>query len=148
MAETEIISHLPGRLRFRGPSLHGPRYSEAIQAELRSWDDIIAVDGNPAAGSILVRYDKAQIPPEEMESRVAARFNTSTAPETSTSLPQANPVLSLRRINRPAKIGMLISLTASLLALSRGRKLHAVFGVMHLTFLAAHLLNHRNKLVQ
>lgn len=148
MAETEIISRLPGRLRLRGASLRGRSRSATIQAELQGWTGISTVDGNLAAGSILVRYDTAQIPPDVMEKRIADHFSTSTAPETSASLPMVNSVLSLRQINRPAKIGMLISLTASLLALTRGRKLHAAFGVMHLAFLAAHLLNHRNKLVQ
>ena len=154
MSEVMIVSSLPGRLRLRGGALRGSGRNQTIQTELRGCADIVAVEGNPASGSILLRYDATRVSCEEMGARVLARFQASAgavAPSPSPSpspSPETHPGFSLWRLNRPAKIGMLVSLTASLLALTRGAKLHAAFGVMHLSFLTIHLLNHKKKLVK
>lgn len=149
MTKSAIVSRLPGRLRLRDPSLRPPQDNEALRTELGGWDGMVAVEGNPATGSLLLCYDIAKIPAHEMEARVAARLNTHLGLDQ----PEAPAVaakerLTLRQMNRAAKIGMIGSLTGSLLALAVGKKLHAALGAMHVAFLMVHIANHRKKLLQ
>lgn len=147
MTKSAIVSRLPGRLRLRDPSLRPPQDNEALRTELGGWDGMVAVEGNPTTGSLLLRYDIAQIPPHEMEARVAARLNTHLDQPEAPAV-AAKERITLRQMNRAAKIGMIGSLTGTLLALAVGKKLHAALGAMHVAFLMVHIANHRKKLLQ
>jgi len=156
MSRSPIASRLPGRLRLRAPELRQRRFNEALVAEFSGWDAVLSVEGNGAAGSILLRYDASRVDPAVMEARVAARLGPPAGAgrsEASPEFPSETPGVPasgsvLWPLNRPAKIGMLASLTASMLALAVGKKPHAVLGALHLAFLMIHLANHRRKLLQ
>jgi hypothetical protein len=151
---------MPGRLRLRMPELRQRHFNEALVAEFSRWDGVLSVEGNVATGGILLLYDPGRADPASMEARVVARLGPSAgaarsgdspgvAPGVSSDMPSAPVAGSLLwPLNRPAKIGMLASLTASMLALTLGKKPHAVLGALHLAFLMIHLANHRRKLLQ
>jgi Heavy metal associated domain 2 len=164
MSGSPIASRLPGRLRLRTPELRQRRFNETLVAEFARWDGVLSVEGNVATGGILLRYDAGRVDPAGMEARVVARLDppasagrSEASPEVPPGVPSETPAAGsllwpagslLWPLNRPAKIGMLASLTASMLALTVGKKPHAVLGALHLAFLMIHLANHRRKLLQ
>lgn len=149
-----IASHLPGRLRVRHPELRVASRNQVVQDTLRGWDGVRSVTGNPATGGVLIQYDAARIPPEDMVARIRATLwppvsgNADGRAEIAEPIPVPTPIALSWRVNRAAKIGMLGSLSGTLLALAVGKKLHAAFGMAHLAFLAAHLTVHRKKLLR
>jgi hypothetical protein len=59
---TEIVHHVPGRLRLRSASLHGNvRASVAARRRLRHVDGVTAVTVNPCIGSLLIEYDRRRL---------------------------------------------------------------------------------------
>lgn len=155
VAAKPIASHIPGRLRLRHPSLRpAARNAEAVSL-VAAWDGIVSVEGKPRCGSIVVHYDPALIAPALIEARIGsvvapadeAELSEAGAPEVEAPS-GAGEGLSLWALNRPAKIGMLGSLAGTLLALTMGKKLHAMFGAFHVAFLVIHLANHRKKILQ
>lgn len=150
VAAKSIASHIPGRLRLRHPSLRpAVRNAEAVSL-VAAWDGVVSVEGKPRCGSVVVRYDPASIPPALIEARIGsmvAPAGGAEGPEAGASS-VAGEGFSLWRLNRPAKIGMLGSLAGTLLALTMGKKLHAMFGAFHVAFLLIHLANHRKKIAQ
>jgi hypothetical protein len=143
-----IASHLPGRLRLRHSSLRLPAANAATAAELAAWPGIVAAEGRPASGSVILRYDPEAVAPETVEGRVRALFRPDGDPVAAAAVAEADGGFSLWSLNRPAKLGMLGSLGGALLALSVGKKAHAVLGAMHVAFLLVHLANHRKKILQ
>ncbi|WP_146002705.1 hypothetical protein [Telmatospirillum siberiense] len=125
-----------------------------LESEFAAWDGVTSATGNPVTGSLLVIYDAARIVPAEMEARVAAAAapacGRGAGGEDGGRPPR--PVLSagslLRRLNRPAKIGMLGSLSLSLAALAMNKRLHAAAGGLYLAFLVLHLARHRESLTK
>lgn len=143
---TVIASHIPGRLRIRQAGLRPVAANAAAVAELGTWPGVMAVEGRPTSGSLILRYAPDILLPESVESRVRARFEPeASAPAASEA---ADGGLSLWSLNLPAKLGMLGSLGGALLALAVGKKAHAVLGAMHVAFLLVHLVNHRKKILQ
>lgn len=148
MTTSPIASRLPGRLRLRAPDLRSPLRNEALRAELAGWEGVISAEGNPVTGSILLRYEAAHVRPEDMEARVVKRFAELSGVTESQTPDEPPQGATLWEVNRYAKIGMLGSLTASLLALASGKRLHAAFGGLHLMFLMLHLARHRKRILQ
>ena len=63
----EIAHHLPGRVRLRSPSLKGAlRAGEEARRYLAQIEGVTSVTVNPCAGSLLLRYDPAVLPPEKV----------------------------------------------------------------------------------
>jgi hypothetical protein len=59
---TEIVHHVPGRLRLRSVSLYGNvRASVAARRRLRHVDGVTAVTVNPCIGSLLIEYDRRRL---------------------------------------------------------------------------------------
>ncbi|CAO3432934.1 hypothetical protein [Azospirillum doebereinerae] len=145
-----IVSHLPGRLRVRDSALRQASRNELLQATLRGWDGVLSVTGNPATGGVLIHYDPARLPSAEIETRVGATLRPPVSGGVNERAEDAKPLPAptVWRMNRAAKIGMLGSLSGTLLALAVGKRLHAAFGVAHLAFLAVHLTTHRKKLLR
>jgi len=150
MPDPWIASHLPGRLRLRHPTLRQASRNESLRTTLHGWDGVLSVTGNPATGSVLIHYDAVRLPPAEMEACVAAALRPPLSDDAGEAAARKAPPPSdtLWRMNRAAKIGMLGSLSGTLLALAVGKKLHAAFGAAHLAFLAVHLTAHRKKLLR
>ncbi|MDO8607415.1 MAG: hypothetical protein Q7R40_12835 [Phaeospirillum sp.] len=141
MSMTCIASHVPGRLRLRHPRLRSAVRNAEFVTVLAGWDGVTAAEGNPACGSIVLCYDLARMAPAVTEARIGAMFSVDEEASSEEGL-------SLWSLNRPAKIGMLTALAGTLIALSVGKKLHAVFGAVHVAFLLVHLANHRKKILQ
>lgn len=136
---------------MRAPELRQTRSNETACAEFGAWHGVVLVEGNPKTGSILLCYDVSRIQQQDMEARVAERLavllgGVPAEEEPELAVPQGGQ--TLWQMNRYAKIGMLGSLTGTLLALAVGKRLHAAFGGLHLAFLTVHLANHRNKLLK
>lgn len=136
----KVVSRLPGRLRIRGKLLRDAGRNQALADETSGWPGIRQVQGNPATGSLLIHYDPAILPPDQLEQRLIGQ----SAP---TPSPSATPSI-LKQANRPAKIGLLISMAVTLLALGSNKKLHAAAGAAHVAFLAVHLLHHRKRMLK
>lgn len=152
MSGTFIASHVAGRLRLRHPELRRTGRNAELATLLGGWEGVTGAEGKPACGSIVLRYDPARLSPAEAQARVAALFTGAEAADevdgTGDETVSQDDGLSLWSFNRPAKIGMLTALAGTLVALSVGKKLHAVFGALHVAFLLVHLANHRKKILQ
>lgn len=153
MPGAALVSRLPGRVRLRHACLRPAARNHALRDELAEWEGVVLVEGNPATGSLLIHYDVARVAASVMEARLGARMAALTAPPPAAApapapaRPVAASAPTLRRLNRAAKVGMLVSLSGTLAALSMGKKLHAAFGVLHLAFLLVHLANHRKRVL-
>jgi hypothetical protein len=61
----QTIHSLPGRVRFRIPSLiDAPSQAEGLQDRLRTLDGVARVDANPTSGSVLIEYRESVVRPE------------------------------------------------------------------------------------
>lgn len=144
-----IVSHVPGRLRLRRAELRAPAANAAATAVLSAWEGVLSAEGKPACAGVVLRYDPALVAPAELEERLTVLFPPpEPAPVSKAERGGAGGVWSLKKLNRPAKIGSLAALAGSLLALSAGKSLHAALGIAHVAFLAVHLANHRKKILQ
>lgn len=141
--KSPITSRLPGRLRLRSQDLRRKRRNETLCQELRGWDGVVSVEGNPNTGGVLLCYDAGQVDPAVMEARILECLGEKSAAAVENEAGQI-----LWRMNRYAKLGMMGSLTGTLLALAVGKKLHAALGAAHLAFLLVHVANHRKKLLK
>ncbi|OGS91248.1 MAG: hypothetical protein A2Z95_01965 [Gallionellales bacterium GWA2_60_18] len=154
-----IASSLPGRLRLRAPALCNAAKLEALRAIVARWRDVLAVETNPQAGSLLVRYDAARLDRARFEARAVAAAEKALgvnakgsvkAVADETAAPSHRHGGTQRvRANRWAKRGMLASLAVSLLLAGLGRKRwHALAGGLFLHALAAHLWVHRRRILK
>jgi hypothetical protein len=129
---------------------------DALSDRLRAFVD---VEGDPTIGSLLLRYDPADI---AMEARIRAEVDTvwlamQPSAEVNRNEGRADPVSppsdvvarrlpsrvhTRARINRAAKVGALAGLTASLAALGVSRKLHAQIGVFAAAMILTHVAMH------
>lgn len=147
-----IASAVPGRVRLRHPGLRRPECHRALIERVAALDGLRVADANAAVGSLLVLYDPAGLSPPAVEAAVAAAaaavLGTSAPPGVAPAPPQRARRSSTWSANRVAKIGMLTSMTATLAALTVGRRLHAGAGVVFLAFMLVHIAQHRRRLFQ
>ncbi|UYO56121.1 hypothetical protein [Rhodopseudomonas palustris] len=150
-----FVSVLPGRIRLRHRMLRDRSRYAALDARLRT---LVAVDGDPAVGSFLLRYDPADTAMEaRIRAEVAAVWATmapAEPPESPTADPEAaatanDPIQRLRRraqtrstINRVAKLGALAGMAGTVAALGVSRKLHAQMGIVAIAATLTHLAVH------
>lgn len=148
---TAIVSSIPGRLRLRHPLLRRAQQSGDLAAKLRAIEGVLAVDLKPAAGSLLVHYDRTRCDCTWMETQVAAASQFGEDAEGASSQParRFSRRSSDREWNRLAKLGMIASLPVSLaLAAAGSKKLHAIAGGVFTLLLLVHLAVHRRHLVK
>ena len=160
MAESWIVSRLPGRLRLRHPSWRGAPALSALRDECLGWDGVLEAEANPASGSLLLRFDATRLPLAALEARLHDRLGpppgAARVPDRARDggmgragsgwadrLPQPSP-----QVNRVAKYGMLGSGALMLLALGVSTRLHAVAGGVYVALTLAHMLHHRRKLLR
>lgn len=159
MDEAKVVaSGLPGRLRLRHAVLRRPSVNAALVAEIGSWAGVTAVTGRAGTGGLLVVYNIDSVGQAEMETRATAlvlsHVPQAPAGEAPIGAPDEGEAggfdvwQTVGALNRPAKIGMLTTLGASMAALAVSRRVHAAFGGAYLGLLAVHLLNHRRRLVR
>jgi hypothetical protein len=139
-----IVSAVPGRLRLRDLALRDHQQLERLRCTIAAFDGVRSVDGNPKAGSLVVRYDVASLEPGRIEAQV----------EAAAAIELAKPATiggGSRRVqvNRYAKRGMLASLGVSmLLAAIRQKRWHAASGGLFLACLVVHLGVHRRHVLR
>ncbi|NEV76895.1 hypothetical protein DYI24_07540 [Rhodopseudomonas sp. BR0C11] len=143
-----FVSVLPGRIRLRHRMLRDRSRYAALDNKLRT---LVAVDGDPAIGSFLLRYDPADTAMEaRIRAEVAAVWATMAPVGTPDSPTAANdPIQRLRRraqtrstINRVAKVGALAGMAGTVATLGVSRKLHAQMGVVAIAATLTHLAVH------
>lgn len=141
---TRIVASIPGRIRLRDPALRQPAHLERLLSALGALPAALAVEGNLGAGSIVLRYDAARVPVEAMEAAVDQAADAEFARPRSAYKPSTRV-----RLNRYAKRGMLVTLSASLALAAVGQKRwHALTGGAFVACLAIHLAVHRRNLVR
>ena len=143
---------------MRGDGLRTRAGVSALCRRVEAWEGVVSVQGNPATGGVLLRYDPARIGAEAVEARLRQAFGAGEAPPAPVSAPAPAPApaptspslspLTRRKVNQLTKVGLLVSMAATLLALQQGKKLHALFGGLHLAFLLVHLVHHRSRLLR
>lgn len=152
-----IASSIPGRLRLRNHALRDPTRLAALRAGIMRWRNVAAVEANPKAGSLLIRYDARMLTRECCEARALAIVEKSLGKAHASKVGAGETVPQSRhrdgtsrvRANRWAKRGMLSSLAVSLLLAAAGTKRwHALTGVLFLHALAAHLWVHRRHILR
>lgn len=169
-----IIASIPGRLRLRAPGLRQRLRCDAAAERLRAIDGVVSVEPNPAAGSVLLRYDVsrqdiqameaaaaavvAAMLPEDGPERGAAERSGGGAAGAPGGGPRGKPGgepndgaadRAALRLNRYAKLAMLVSLPTSLaLAAAGAKKLHIATGSVFTLMLLVHLTTHRRRLLQ
>jgi hypothetical protein len=136
-----IVSSIPGRIRIRHKALASARRGGRLRDAFLALDGVARVETHTAASSLIVHYDAAAIPFEEMERAVseitAAGLEALRAGRDREAA-----------VNRYAKHGMLLSLAATFaLAARGGRRGHALSGCLFAACLGAHLYFHRGKIV-
>ena len=142
-----IAYHSPGRLRLRHCLW---REREALDAVIRAAGAIDGVDGlepNPKAGSLVILYDPARLPPSGLLAKLAPLLGEG---EAAAFEPRGAGLFALSALgpaaNRAAKIGMLATTGLTVAALGFSRRTHAAAGWAGLAFLAVHLVHHRRKM--
>lgn len=150
-----IASAVPGRIRLRHPALRRAECHRALVERVTALDGLRVAEANAAVGSLLVLYDPAGLAAPAAEAAVAAVAADvlgTQEPPGDAPAPAAPPRpirgSSTWSVNRVAKIGMLTSMTATLAALTVGRRLHAGAGVVFLAFMLVHIAQHRRRLFQ
>ena len=144
---TVFASVLPGRIRLRHPLLRDGARHAALSERLAA---LVAVEGNPRLGSLLLRFDPAD---SGMEARIRAEVAAALpAPEPAArpvphvgkriALPKSRKAAAKWEINRAAKIGAIVSMAISLAALGTSKKLHAQAGFVFVAMMLAHMAAH------
>ncbi len=141
---TRVAASIPGRIRVRDSGLRHAGRLARLRAAFLALEGVHAVEGNAAAGSIVVRYNAARVAPEDMEEAVERAVEAELARPAS-SVPPSRRV----RLNRAAKYGMLASLGTSLvLAAAGARRWHAATGLVFVACLGVHLGVHRRHILR
>lgn len=130
-----VVSRLPGRIRLRHPALRAPARHQDLAARL---ERLGTVTGNPAVGSLLVRFDPADSSVGPRIDAVLADMLPVAATTAAPAAPGGRRPLK-RDINRAAKIGALLSLALSLAALPASRRLHAQAGAVFVALTLLHI---------
>ncbi|MCW2318062.1 hypothetical protein M2322_003629 [Rhodoblastus acidophilus] len=148
MKQTSLFaSDLPGRIRLRHPMLRNRDAHARFHDRLR---ELAEVESNPAAGSLLLRFDPADAGLNaRIRAEIAALFGEaapSSAPPSAAPERRSNaPVLNARakwEINRVAKIGAIAAMAFSIAALRSSRKLHAQAGALSVFLMLVHVAIH------
>lgn len=144
-----IVSSLPGRIRLRDAGLRDARRLEELHRLLAVYRGVVGIEMNSKAGSVVVRYDLAQVEQMRIVTRIEAAARRVLGSERpAPPAPGSGGTLRVK-INRQAKRGMLGSLAVSLLLAAAGRKhWHALSGGLFVVFLTAHLWVHRRHLLR
>ncbi|MDQ7988355.1 MAG: hypothetical protein REI09_01865 [Candidatus Dactylopiibacterium sp.] len=143
-----IASSLPGRLRLRDPRVRTPEWLAATCRALEALPATLEVRANPAACSLLVRYDADRHAQAAFEADVLALVAAPAGVSAARGSAPGRKAWRLRA-NRYAKYGAIASLAVSMAAAAAGRKrLHIVTGGVFLVCLGAHMYIHRRHLLR
>ena len=157
-----IVASIPGRLRLRDKGLQESSTLRTLESLFQDHPAVTGLRGNRRAGSLVVEYDVARLPRARMEQEALeiARPHLGMPPAASGAKrstparpPRRRGPRPLRmRVNRVAKVAMLVSLGVSLAVAElrpRGWKhWHATTGWAFVVALAVHLYVYRRHLVR
>lgn len=132
-----IVSALPGRLRLRHADWRDPSRHQAVAERLAGMG---TVSGNPAIGSLLLRYDPART--GEVAAILAEILPPAPEPRAPARRAPGRRPIGKRDLNRAAKIGAMLSLALSLAALPGNRRLHAQAGAVFVALTLVHMAVH------
>jgi hypothetical protein len=135
-----IVSAVPGRLRVRDPRLSDRAVAQHVIDSAARKLPVLEARANPAACSVILRYDAQAIPLPEMRQRTEEVLAACLSSQNGDNPPKKRRRSARMRFNRYAKIGALSSLTVSLASAYAGsRRLHVVTGWIFVACLCAHL---------
>jgi hypothetical protein len=149
-----IASSIPGRLRLHHGALRNPHLLERLRTAVAGWQEVLAVETNPRAGSLLIRYDPLLLEPRPCEERTLATAAELLGTHSATAARSQRHAHALGgsprvKVNRWAKRGMLASLALLLVLAAMGLKSwHTMVGIAFLHGLAVHLWTHRQRLLR
>lgn len=147
---TAFVSVLPGRIRLRHPLLRDAARHQALADRLRRLAD---VEGNPATGSLLLRFDPADT---GVDARIRAEV-AAALPAAALAATPSPPARAARRprkasvkwgVNRAAKAGAVTSMVVSLAALSFSKRLHAQAGMASVALMLVHMAVHWRRILK
>lgn len=141
---TRVISTLPSRIRVRDKALRNPEVCARVEAKLRQIEGLSVMQSNPNVGSIVLHFAAGSIDPLKLEREIDVIIDAAIAtPRLSRSRPLR------KQVNRIAKLGMIGSLSASLILAASGQKRwHVVTGAAFVACLGVHLGVHRRNLLR
>jgi hypothetical protein len=146
-----IVSAVPGRLRIKDGRFAEPAAANDYVARLQQTvggDTLLATRINPAATSVVVRFDHRRIALAELRRHAETLLlpcPAAAAPRR--TKPPAGRRSRRMRLNRYAKIAALASLAASMgFAAAGSKRLHVITGMLFLACLSAHLAVFRRTL--
>ena len=146
----QFVSAVPGRLRVKDPRFSDVRTANDYLARLRQamgGDTMLATRVNPAATSVIVRFDARRVPLADVQGAAGRLLQSRAAPDTQRHKSSGKRRSRRMRINRYAKITALASLAASMgFAAAGSKRLHVITGMVFLACLSAHLAVFRRTL--
>lgn len=138
-----LVNAVPGRLRVRAQVLRNRRLAEPIETEIRAIPGVSEVRLNPAAASLAVHYDPAEVEMEVLEERLERLCLDHQARAS-----KRRRDLS-RQINLAGKVGMVTTLAGTIgYAYFGSKTTHQRMGWAFLTFAAYHMLRNRGTLLR
>lgn len=138
-----IVSTCEGRLRVKASRLKSKKVSESIKRKVEALTGVHGVRTNPAAASIVVSFDRAQVDAEQLENDVFDICSPPAKPKSS------GKVRISRRVNQASKVGMMATLSASLVYGFMGKKKpHIYYGSAFVALAGVHMLKHSKSLIK
>ncbi len=139
-----LTSFIDGRLRLRHPALKNPDTLALAESAARSLEGVQNVTGNPHTGSLLMTYDPAVLSRETLM-ETAERLRA-FLPEDPAKPEKKARGWTFRRKCR-AEAGVLSgTMSATVMGLFFGKRLHIAAGSLLLLACAQHLFRRRNRL--
>lgn len=137
-----ISSITDGRIRIKTNRLKNKRVSDSIKGKVEALNGVSAVRTNPGASSIVVHFNKNQVDIEQLENEI---FELCSPPKANK---KSKPKIS-RRVNQASKIGMMATLSASLVYGFMGKKKpHIYYGSAFVGLAGLHMLKHSKSLIK
>ena len=138
-----IASFIEGRVRLRADALRNPEKLQLLEDAVKAQDGVLSTLANPRTGSLLVEYDPARVPRENLI--MAAELleqELGLAPDTKK---EGKKLVQL--MNPKAEMALLAgSLAFTMLGGVVNKRLHLAAGGLFLLACAGHLYSHRRHL--
>lgn len=138
-----IVSSCGGRLRVKAKRLKNKSISNKIKTKVEELEGVNGVRVNPSAASLIVNFDQSLVDVESLEDSVFAicspPINGKNGSKSRIS----------KRINQASKVGMMATLSASLIYGAMGKKKpHIYYGSAFVGLAGLHMLKHSKSLLR
>lgn len=148
-----IASIIDGRIRIRHSRLKEGAFAGELKRHLLAVKGLKEILINPRVGSALLVYDTLITSAEKIIKRISRLLDINQKAEVQKGKVSGVNIIrgfSLNKVNarKAVRIGLIASLSASLIALVFGSKaLHAAFGLVFLSFAAIHIFKYEKLLL-